>query len=260
MENNDLVVVLEDAYFELETRDIDRINPSNILRTLLSLLPMDENIMNKLINHPIEDKLKVINLINSFIKKINSPKLNNSRDVIFMCYLMNRLHVYSNDNPLTYDLIKETRQLFNNYMSNYADFAKTKEADSQEILILYAILHQERQQKDQAKFDKDKITLDTIDLTVKQIEDHQDKQNAKGGCYIATMVYSSYEAPEVVVLREFRDNKLKKFKMGRIFISTYYFISPKLIEIFGDIKLFRRLCKIATDYMVRIITTHNTHI
>lgn len=48
------------------------------------------------------------------------------------------------------------------------------------------------------------------------------------GCYIATAVYGSYEAPEVMILREFRDNVLQNTWLGRAFIKFYYAVSPAL--------------------------------
>lgn len=48
----------------------------------------------------------------------------------------------------------------------------------------------------------------------------------KEGCYIATAVYGSYDAPEVMVLRRFRDEVLKKSILGRAFIKVYYTLSP----------------------------------
>lgn len=50
------------------------------------------------------------------------------------------------------------------------------------------------------------------------------------GCYIATAVYGDYEAPEVLVLRGFRDKFLKKYVLGRIFIKVYYALSPGLAK------------------------------
>ena len=54
----------------------------------------------------------------------------------------------------------------------------------------------------------------------------QNKTTKSEGCYIATAVYGSYDALEVIELRKFRDNVLKKSISGRLFISTYYSISP----------------------------------
>jgi len=58
-------------------------------------------------------------------------------------------------------------------------------------------------------------------------------QNKKGGCYVATAVYGSYDCPEVWVLRRFRDNRLSKRRIGRAFITVYYFVSPQALRIAG---------------------------
>jgi len=52
----------------------------------------------------------------------------------------------------------------------------------------------------------------------------------KTGCYIATAVYGSYDAPEVLVLRRFRDEFLAHSVLGRSFINIYYFLSPPFAE------------------------------
>lgn len=52
----------------------------------------------------------------------------------------------------------------------------------------------------------------------------------KEGCYIATAVYGDYNAPEVLILRKFRDETLNKSKIGKIFIKMYYRYSPKIAE------------------------------
>jgi len=49
-----------------------------------------------------------------------------------------------------------------------------------------------------------------------------------GCCYIATAVYGSYDAPEVLCLRQFRDETLSAFLFGRLFIRVYYFLSPPI--------------------------------
>lgn len=54
------------------------------------------------------------------------------------------------------------------------------------------------------------------------------KPNKKEGCYIATAVYGSYNAPEVLVLRKFRDKVLYKSVAGKVFIKIYYIISPHI--------------------------------
>jgi len=64
------------------------------------------------------------------------------------------------------------------------------------------------------------------------------------GCFIATAVYGSPYAPEVMVLRHFRDNVLCKFSAGRILISFYYIISPGIASF------------IASHEPVQLLTRH----
>lgn len=54
-----------------------------------------------------------------------------------------------------------------------------------------------------------------------------------GGCYIATACYGSYEHPDVLVLRRFRDERLMPSLLGRIFVRFYYRVSPPLADRIG---------------------------
>lgn len=58
----------------------------------------------------------------------------------------------------------------------------------------------------------------------------QVNKQRKGGCYIATAVYGSYEAPAVMTLRRFRDATLQASGAGRAFVRFYYAISPPLAD------------------------------
>jgi hypothetical protein len=74
-----------------------------------------------------------------------------------------------------------------------------------------------------------------------------------GGCYVATCVYGSYDCPEVWTLRRFRDNTLAKSIIGRRFIKMYYFISPKMIKLFGQKAWFRNLWKPILNKFVHLL-------
>lgn len=54
------------------------------------------------------------------------------------------------------------------------------------------------------------------------------KSTSNSGCFIATAVYGCEYANEVVILKGFRDNWLQQYRFGRIFIKTYYFLSPPI--------------------------------
>lgn len=76
------------------------------------------------------------------------------------------------------------------------------------------------------------------------------KKRKKGGCYIATAVYGSYDCPEVRTLRRYRDDRLSKQLCGRVFIKTYYAVSPVIVRLFGKARWFNRLSRSALDSFV----------
>lgn len=75
-------------------------------------------------------------------------------------------------------------------------------------------------------------------------------KSTSGACYIATVVYESYDCPEVWTLRRFRDYKLAETWYGRTFIKIYYVISPTLVRLFGHKEWFRKMWKGKLDKMV----------
>lgn len=80
---------------------------------------------------------------------------------------------------------------------------------------------------------------------------HISQGGASGGCYIASAVYGSYDCPQVWVLRRFRDYKLAKTWYGRVFIRSYYAISPTFVKWFGRTSWFINLWKPRLDIMVK---------
>ena len=71
-----------------------------------------------------------------------------------------------------------------------------------------------------------------------------------GGCYVATAVYGSYDCPEVWTLRRYRDETLAHTWYGRVFIRTYYAVSPTLVKWFGHTEWFKRMWQGKLDRMV----------
>lgn len=72
-----------------------------------------------------------------------------------------------------------------------------------------------------------------------------------GACYIATAVYGSYNCPEVWTLRRYRDYRLSQNMFGRAFVKTYYSISPSLVRLFGNTKLFKTFWKNILDRKIK---------
>ncbi len=77
------------------------------------------------------------------------------------------------------------------------------------------------------------------------------KQSQKSGCYIATMVYGDYDAPQVLVLRRFRDDVLSQVGPGRFLIKIYYRLSPGFVNRFGRFRFVHRSIRCVLDRVVR---------
>ena len=65
-----------------------------------------------------------------------------------------------------------------------------------------------------------------------------------GDCFIATAAFGSYEAIEVIALRNFRDACLMSSKAGRGFVSLYYRVSPALSEAISGSGILRAAAKL----------------
>ncbi len=51
-----------------------------------------------------------------------------------------------------------------------------------------------------------------------------------GGCYIATVCYGDEFSSEVLALKSYRDNVLANRWYGKLFIRTYYLVSPSIAK------------------------------
>ncbi|MBN1618354.1 hypothetical protein JW887_03360 [Candidatus Dojkabacteria bacterium] len=69
------------------------------------------------------------------------------------------------------------------------------------------------------------------------------KSESAGGCYIATACYGSYDAPEVKILRAYRDKNLSKTAYGRSFIRVYYAYSPFIASLLREKPFFNGLIR-----------------
>ena len=79
-------------------------------------------------------------------------------------------------------------------------------------------------------------------------------KDKSGGCFIATACYGSYDDSNVMTLRDYRDNHLSKTNFGRIFIKTYYFLSPPLARFIAKSDKLRHITKrILVQPIVHII-------
>jgi hypothetical protein len=111
-----------------------------------------------------------------------------------------------------------------------------------------------KQISESVKYSKNNIEMDKI-LASNKSKDNMPKR--KSGCFIATAVYQSYDAPEVMILRKFRDNVLNRNFFGKAFISVYYLMSPPMAEFLKTHKGLRLNIKKILDMVIKKI--NNTY-
>ena len=73
------------------------------------------------------------------------------------------------------------------------------------------------------------------------------------GCFIATAAYGTPFAEEIDVLRNWRDNFLEASYPGRLFIRTYYTLSPPVADNISESDGKRRIVRTALGPIVKVL-------
>jgi tetratricopeptide (TPR) repeat protein len=96
--------------------------------------------------------------------------------------------------------------------------------------LIKASIHQALGQKDIALKEVNYIidTFPNDDAYVEARKLKDELEAKKGPCFVATACYGSYDHPDVVLFRQWRDNILLMHPAGRIFVRWYYKFSPPL--------------------------------
>lgn len=82
---------------------------------------------------------------------------------------------------------------------------------------------------------------------------HSDNDD-NGFCYIATVCYGDYNASEVKILRNYRDEVLAQSILGRFLIKAYYFLSCRFANwLVGKRKLTLLVKRFVLDKIVDIL-------
>ena len=111
---------------------------------------------------------------------------------------------------------------------------------------------------EEEKFDEDTFKKEHEDMYkeyLAKFPDGRHKSEAEqktSSCYIATMVYGDYCHPKVIVLREFRDNKLLNSSLGRSFVRFYYRNSPRWVDKMKDKKTLNTVIRILLDNFIKL--------
>lgn len=81
-----------------------------------------------------------------------------------------------------------------------------------------------------------------------------EKKASSSGCFIATAVYGSPLAQEVLILKSFRDEFLERSTLGRLFITGYYRFSPFIALMIGRTETVKKVVRTTIiSPLVRIV-------
>ena len=72
-------------------------------------------------------------------------------------------------------------------------------------------------------------------------------------CFIATAAYGTPYDSKIDVLRNWRDDSLREFAIGRTFIKIYYFLSPPIAKIVSKSKILRAIVRIILSPIIHVL-------
>ncbi len=78
----------------------------------------------------------------------------------------------------------------------------------------------------------------------------------RGACFIATACYGSYDCPQVMILRNFRDEVLRQSHTGRYLIFIYYRFSPYVAAWLNRNPVpFKRITRSCLDIVIKLLNS-----
>jgi DNA polymerase-3 subunit epsilon len=99
--------------------------------------------------------------------------------------------------------------------------------------------------------EKTQFALDTVKfIYLLDAQRLRSASKTKEACFVATMAYGNYNHPKVIILRRYRDNRLRKSALGRLFIKFYYAISPKIVTLCNDREYIKKTARLFLDYFI----------
>jgi hypothetical protein len=107
---------------------------------------------------------------------------------------------------------------------------------------------------------KDRVVLVFVDGNIRVVQNIEIGSYAiisDPSCFVATYLYGS-KSSEVIFLRAWRDDFLKKSYPGKVFIRCYYFFSPHLIRHAGNLSSFNFFAKFLVKKILYFIGYKNT--
>jgi hypothetical protein len=146
-------------------------------------------------------------------------------------------------NYLQYIKLKYDKEKFARTLLTYQN--------GEDVKIVAILLGKENGQSSMDTFVLELYSIIKTGSTSKSRHDAHMK-NKESSCFIATACYGDYDAPEVFVLRKFRDEKLLKTYLGKVFVKLYYTFSPFFASL---ISKSESLKKVVRNYFLEPIVS-----
>lgn len=158
-------------------------------------------------------------------------------------------------------LVSVINEAQSNQLSIIDGTMKSKIDDALSVMSIIGGLTMSAQER--KRFNENKATLSNMRDQVAQINrtirtssqtysGGSSTSTSSGGCYIATMVYGDYDHPQVLILRDFRDNVLKKSVLGRAFIRFYYRYSPTWVKHLRNHTKINSFIRVLLDKFIKV--------
>ena len=103
------------------------------------------------------------------------------------------------------------------------------------------------------RYTTNRNSLSNLKTQLANVNTGSSSSSGSSGCYIATMAYGDYDHPQVMILRQFRDNVLDKSAFGKWFIKVYYHYSPKLVEKLKTKKTVNSIIRQTLNQFIKLI-------
>jgi len=103
------------------------------------------------------------------------------------------------------------------------------------------------------RYTTNRNSLSNLKTQLANVNTGSSSSSGSSGCYIATMAYGEYDHPQVMILRQFRDNVLDKSAFGKWFIKVYYHYSPKLVEKLKTKKTVNSIIRQTLNQFIKLI-------
>lgn len=99
-----------------------------------------------------------------------------------------------------------------------------------------------------------KLTRHSVKTEVKSGNSSMRIESKSGAtCFVATATYQDPNHPDVVRLRQFRDNTLVKHALGRRFVAWYWRVGPGLSRVIERRPYLRPACRFALSNIVKAL-------